>query len=157
MAGKDRGLFFRPEVGDQVLVAFVHGDPRFPYILGSIWSKPDAPPADDGKPRDNNWRFIKSRSGHIVKLDDTKGSEKIEVTDKTGQLVVTLDSAAKKIQVNNSGGDVEITASTGNMKISSASGKVTVQGMSVELSATADLKLTATGNVTIKGAMVMIN
>ena len=51
MGGKDRGLFFRPEVDDEVLVAFEHGDPRRPYVLGALWSKVDPPPADDGKRR----------------------------------------------------------------------------------------------------------
>src|ERR1700722_18925249 len=63
MAGNNRGLFLRPEKNDQVLLAFSQGDPRFPYILGSMWSKPDPPPPDDGDAVKNNWRFIKSRSG----------------------------------------------------------------------------------------------
>src|ERR1700675_2293120 len=107
MAGKDRGLFLRPEKGDQVLVAFAQGDPRFPYVLGALWSKTDPPPADDGKPVDNNWRFIKSRSGHIVRLDDTSNAEKIDILDESGNLKITLDSANKKIVINNDSGDVE--------------------------------------------------
>src|SRR5690242_926559 len=63
MAGKDRGVFFRPEVGDEVLVAFELGDVRRPYVLGALWSTTDTPPPDDGKAKDNNWRFIKSRKG----------------------------------------------------------------------------------------------
>jgi len=157
MAGNDRGMFYRPEKGDQVLVAFAHGDPRFPYILGSLWSKTDPPPADDGKPVDNNWRFVKSRSGHIVKLDDTKGAEKIEIIDEGGQLKVTLDSAKKKIQVVNDGGDTEVTASTGNIKVSASAGQVKVEGMTVEVSAQTSLTLKASGTVTIQGALVQIN
>ena len=38
MAGKDRGVFFLPEVDDEVLVAFEHGDPRFPYVIGALWN-----------------------------------------------------------------------------------------------------------------------
>src|SRR5262249_20209525 len=54
MAGAGRGVCFLPEVGEQVLVAFEHGDPRRPYVLGSLWSKVDRRPADDGKPTENN-------------------------------------------------------------------------------------------------------
>ena|ERR1700736_1708033 len=157
MAGKDRGLFLRPEIGDQVLVAFAQGDPRFPYILGSLWSKTDPPPPDDGKPVDNNWRFIKSRSGHIVKLDDTKGAEKIDIVDKSGTLKVTLDSAKKSIQVSNDGGDVEVTSSTGNIKISASAGQIKLEGLTVEVSAQTSLKLTSSGTVTIQGTLVQIN
>jgi uncharacterized protein involved in type VI secretion and phage assembly len=157
MAGKDRGLFLRPEVGDQVLVAFAQGDPRFPYILGAVWSKTDPPPADDGKPVENNWRFMKSRSGHIVKLDDTKGAEKIEIVDQSGTLKITLDSASKSIKVNNDGGDVEIAASSGSIKITSSAAQVKVEGVTVEVSAQANLTLKAGGMVTIQGATVAIN
>ena len=74
MAGQDRGAYFLPEVDDEVLLAFEHGDARFPYILGALWNGKDAPPArnDDGK---NNLRVIKSRSGHVIKLNDESGRE----------------------------------------------------------------------------------
>ena len=32
-----------PEVNDEVLVAFGHGDPRQPYLIGSLWSSADEP------------------------------------------------------------------------------------------------------------------
>ena len=69
MAGKERGMYFLPEVEDEVLVGFEHGDVRFPYVLGALWNGQDAPPAknDDGK---NNLRVIKSRSGHLIRLND---------------------------------------------------------------------------------------
>src|SRR6185295_11928909 len=72
MAGKERGFYFLPEVEDEVLVAFEHGDARFPYVLGALWNGKEGPPAknDDGK---NNIRVIKSRSGHIIRLTDEDG------------------------------------------------------------------------------------
>lgn len=157
MAGQKRGLFLRPEVGDQVLVAFLHGDPQFPYILGSLWSGEDPPPPDDGDAKKNNWRFIKSRSGHIVKLDDTAEAEKIEITDHTGQLKMEFDSAKKKIRVENSSGDIEISGTTGNVSITTTSGQVKIEGLSVEVSAQTNLTLKATGVLTIQGGLVKIN
>jgi uncharacterized protein involved in type VI secretion and phage assembly len=157
MAGKDRGLFLRPEKGDQVLVAYAQGDPRFAYILGSMWSKSDSPPPDDGKPADNNWRFIKSRSGHIVRLDDTSSKEKIEILDKSGSLKITLDSANKKIQITNDSGDIEVSSSSGNVSVSSSSGEVKVSGMTVEVHAQTSLTLKSSGTLTIQGMTVNIN
>src|SRR6266511_403457 len=148
MAGNNRGAFFRPEVGDEVLVAFEHGEPRRPYIIGSLWSKVDLPPTDDGKPKDNNWRFIKSRSGHIILLDDTQGKEKIVFVDKDNLRKVIIDSANSKIEVICDQGNVEVKASAGDVK---------VEAINVSVKASAELKLEATGNVTIKGAMVNIN
>ncbi len=149
MAGQKRGVFFRPEVGDEVLVAFEQGDPRRPYILGSLWSQEDPPPPDDGKKTKNNWRFVHSRSGHIIKLDDTSGGEKIEIIDKDGKRKVVIDSQGSKIQILCDSGDIEVKASSGN---------VTVEGINISVKAQGNLDLQApSGQVTIKGQLVQIN
>jgi uncharacterized protein involved in type VI secretion and phage assembly len=148
MAGKDRGMFFRPEVGDEVLVAFELGDVRRPYILGSLWSSEDTPPKDDGNAKENNWRFIKSRNGHIVKLDDTKNSEKIEIIGSDGARKIVFDIAGKKIQVSCDSGDIEVSAPAGTVK---------VEAKTVTVKASADMTLEASGTMTIKGATVNIN
>jgi uncharacterized protein involved in type VI secretion and phage assembly len=143
MAGPGRGAFFKPEPGDEVLCAFEHNDPRRPYVLGGLWSKTDAPPTDDGDQEKNNWRFFKSRSGHVIKLDDTSGSEKIELIDKDNKHVIAVDSAADSIRVESKSGNVEVTAS---------GGKVTVSATTVEISASGDMTLSAGGTMTIKGS-----
>jgi uncharacterized protein involved in type VI secretion and phage assembly len=109
MAGADRGGVFRPEVGDEVLVLFEHGDLRFPYIIGGLWNGKDAMPSERGGEAGNDIRLIKSRSGHTIILDDTSGSEKITVTDKGGNSVelsssgVVIKSSAIKIGSSNAG------------------------------------------------------
>jgi uncharacterized protein involved in type VI secretion and phage assembly len=148
MAGAERGLFFRPEPEDEVLVAFEHGDPRRPYILGSLWSEADRPPPDDGQTKQNNWRFIRSRSGHIILLDDTEGKEKIELIDKDGKRRIVIDSANNKIQVLCDQGNVEVEAKAGN---------ITLKGSNVSIEATGTMNLKADGTMTIKGATVNIN
>ncbi len=148
MAGPDRGAFFRPEVDDEVLVAFEHGDPRRPYILGGLWNRSDTPPPDDDQPTENNVRLIKTRSGHFIKFDDSAGGEKIEIVDKDGSRQVIIDSAGRKIQVTCDDGDVEISAGTGSVK---------VEATTVEVKATGNITLEATGVMTIKGATVNIN
>ncbi len=103
MAGPSRGAVFRPEVGDEVLVLFEHGDMRFPYVVGSIWNGTDKPPGERGKDDKNDVRMLKTRSGHTLVFDDTSGSEKITVTDKGGNVIemtkdgVTIKSKAIKI------------------------------------------------------------
>jgi uncharacterized protein involved in type VI secretion and phage assembly len=148
MAGQNRGVFFRPEVNDEVLVALEHGDPRRPYILGALWSKTDTPPADDGQPTQNNWRFMKSRSGHIIKLDDSQDAEKIEILDKDGARKVIIDSAGQKIQ---------IICDTGNIEVKAGAGSVKVEAREVEVKATQNMTLQAQGTMTITGATVNIN
>jgi uncharacterized protein involved in type VI secretion and phage assembly len=147
MAGHNRGFFFRPEVQDEVLVGFENGEIRRPYVLGSLWSKVDTPPPRDNDETKNNWRFMVSRSGHIFKFDDTEGSEKIEIVDKSGSLKVTFDSSSSKITIE-SNGDVEIKAPQGAFKVSA---------QTVDIEASGEMKLQAFANMTVKGATVNIN
>jgi uncharacterized protein involved in type VI secretion and phage assembly len=148
MAGPERGVFFRPEVGDEVLVAFEHKDPRRPYILGSLWSQKDRPPPDDGDKKANNWRFIRSRSGHIILLDDTQGKEKIVLVDKDGKRQIIIDSANQKIQVLCDLGDVEVKA---------PAGKITIEAKEISVKATTTLSLEGTATTNVKGGTVNIN
>lgn len=87
MAGAGRGAVFRPDVDDEVLVVFDHGDMRFPYVLGAVWNGKDAMPRERGSDSDNAIRLIKSRSGHQIVFDDTSGSEKVTVIDKAGNSI----------------------------------------------------------------------
>ncbi|MBU3967802.1 MAG: phage tail protein [Euryarchaeota archaeon] len=154
MAGKERGAFYLPEVDDEVLLAFEYGDINIPYVIGSLWNGKDKPPItnDDGE---NNIRIIKSRSGHIIRLDDTDGKEKIEIVDKTEKNSIIIDSKENKISIK-SEKDIEISAPNGKVTIdakdieakSSASAKI-------EASSSMDLK--ASGTLTVKGATVNIN
>jgi phage baseplate assembly protein V len=148
MAGHNRGFRFTPEVGDEVLVAHEQGDKRRPYVLGGLWSTADPPPPDDGDPAANNCRFIRSRSGHLVKLDDTARAEKIEIVDQSGQLHVVIDSAAKKI---------EVTADTGDIDVRAPVGTVTIEATTVKIKASATMDLEAGGALTINGSVVNIN
>jgi uncharacterized protein involved in type VI secretion and phage assembly len=153
-AGGARGAWFLPEVDDEVLVAFEHGDPRFPYVLGGLWNK-DAPPPEDLDDFGADHRSITSVSGHVLRLDDRDGEEKIEIVDKTGK---------NRIVITSKDNGLEISAD-GDISIKSASGKVSIEGADVEIKATqsakvegsAGLDLTTDAKATLKGATVAIN
>jgi uncharacterized protein involved in type VI secretion and phage assembly len=123
MAGKDRGCYFLPEVEDEVLVAFEHGDPSFPYVLGCLWNGKDSPPASNGDGK-NAVRVIKSKSGHVIRLTDSSGGEKIEIIDQSGNNSVVIDSASNAITIK-------------------ASGKITLDGQDIEIKGKTSVKLTA--------------
>ena len=154
MAGNGRGGYFLPEVDDEVLVAFEHGSLEHPFVIGALWNGKDSPPENNNDGRNDN-RTIKSRSGHIVRLCDSSGGERIDVVDKTGENKIVITSADNKIAIQ-ARGDIEITSQTGKVKIS---------GLSIELTAMTDVKVqaqttidaTATAEVNIKGALVNIN
>lgn len=153
MAGKKRGFFFLPEVEDEVLVAFDHGDVSSPFVLGALWNGKDAPPVtnDDGK---NNIRLIQSRSGHIVRLTDEDGKEKIEIIDKSEKNSIVFDTSKNTITIKTDK-DIELTASNGNIKLDAkaidikASGELKIGGAKMEVS--------ADGVMTVKGQTVNIN
>ncbi len=154
MAGKDRGFYFLPEIDDEVLVAFEHGDMRFPYVLGALWNGKEKPPAknDDGK---NNVRLIKSRSGHVIRLTDEADKEKIEIEDKSGNNKLVIDTAAKTITVT-SDKDIKLSAPQGQITISAQTIVIEAQSkLEVKSSGTVDVKASAALN--IKGAVVNIN
>ena len=154
MAGKDRGTYFLPEVEDEVLVAFELGDPRFPCVLGALWNGVDTPPEknDDGK---NNIRVIKSRSGHVVRLNDEDGKEKIEIIDKTEKNSITFDTAKNTITITTDK-DITLSATKGTIKLDAQ--KIEIKSSAdtkIEAGAGLDVKASATMN--IKGAAVNIN
>ncbi len=106
-SGAERGIYFMPEVNDEVLVAFEHGDINMPYIVGALWSKKNKPPKGPsgqaiaaGKV---NQRIVRSRSGHVIVLDDTQGAEKILMQDKTGKNSIEIDSTKNSITIKAAG------------------------------------------------------
>lgn len=154
MAGKGRGVYFLPEVEDEVLLAFEHGDTRFPYVLGALWNGQDKPP-ESNENGENNIRSIKSRSGHVIRLNDTDGEEKIEIIDKSGKNTIVIDTAKNAITLT-SEKDITLSASKGTIKLDAQ--KIEIKSSAetkIEASAGMDVKATATMNV--KGATVNIN
>jgi uncharacterized protein involved in type VI secretion and phage assembly len=139
MSGKEMGVYFLPSVDDEVLVAFQHGDVNSPYVIGSLWNMESKPPEknDDGK---NGFRTIKSLSGHVIRLTDTEGSERIEIIDKTAKNSIVIDTKENTITIT---ADADVT-------IKSANGKLVLSGAGVEISSTADFKVDAKGNAEVK-------
>ena len=73
-AGADRGSVWLPEVDDEVLLAFEHGDVNYPYVIGALWNTQAKPPETNANGR-NDVKLICSRSGHAARL-----RESVEVT-----------------------------------------------------------------------------
>jgi len=154
MAGKDRGAYFLPEVDDEVLVAFEHGHVDHPYVLGCLWNGQDTAP-ENNNDGENNHRTIKSRSGHVVRLNDAAGSETIEIIDK---------SEKNKIVINTAENSITIEAKS-DIKIKSAMGKLTMEANGIEIKsnagvtvqATLSMDLKANAQVTVKGATINLN
>src|SRR4030095_16822001 len=108
MAGPSRGTYVLPEIDDQVLVVFEHGDIDRPIVMGSLWRKQQET-VEIQQSANNNTKHIKSRSGHRIIFDDKEGAEKIVIVDKTNKNKIVLDSVDKVVKIE-SDGDIEIKA-----------------------------------------------
>jgi len=146
MAGGSRGMYFLPEVNDEVLVAFEHGDVRFPYVVGSLWNGQDSPPENNGD-GNNNRRLIHSRSGHLIRLDDTNGDEKIEIIDKTGNNSVTIKSSDNSISIT----------CNGKLTLHASQGIEMTSDTDIKIQANTTMDVESSAPMTIKGATVSIN
>ena len=142
MAGNERGTFFNPEPGDEVVVAFESGDLDRPVIIGSLWSDVDSPPADADSSSSNNLRIIRSRLGHQLTFDDSAGAGKV-ILQTAGEHKLEMDDAAKKITVETPGG----------LKIEMDEIGMTLK---IELNTSTYIELSAAG-VDIKGAQINLN
>jgi uncharacterized protein involved in type VI secretion and phage assembly len=141
MAGADRGSWFVPDVGDEVLVAFESGNPRRPYVVGSLWNGQDAPPETMDGGGENNVKVLRSRQGVQITLDDTTGQETL-VLETPGGHTVTLADQGSTITVEDSGGS---TVEMGPSGVSiNTPGSVQIQGSDVTISA---------GSVTVSAGM----
>lgn len=93
--GTDKGFYFIPEAGEEVWVDFEGGNPEVPVVLGAVYNGNAKTGFGDSQ---NNLKVIKTRSGHLIRLDDTDGAESITITDKSGN-IVTMDTSAQSINI----------------------------------------------------------
>jgi uncharacterized protein involved in type VI secretion and phage assembly len=160
MAGNDRGTFFLPEVDDEVLVAFDHGDINHPYVIGALWNGVDTPPETNAEGK-NNIRTIKSRSGHEIIFDDNheQKSEKLEIHTNAGHTILLDDSAgAEKIEIKDKTDNNKITIDSvqNSITIESAT-QLKIKANVVEIEGTTSLTLKSNAALTIQGLPVKIN
>jgi phage protein D/phage baseplate assembly protein gpV len=154
-AGNTRGIYWLPEVNDEVLVAFEMGDFNFPYVIGGLWNAMDKVPDDAAvKAGKVETRVLQSREGHKIRLVDDSAGQMIEIIDCKTNTSIQMDTKTSKITIT-SKGDIDLKAT----------GDINLQGTNVNVTATGDLKMKATGmgnlestgNMTVKGLMVNIN
>lgn len=156
MAGKDRGLWLLPEVDDEVLVAFEQGDTRFPYVVGALWSQ-SAPPPETNEEGKNDRRVLRSRSGHVVRLDDHEGEEKIEIVDRSERNSIVISTNDNSITVTCEG-DLTLESTNGKLVLKAAKGLEVASQDALKLEARGNLDLEASGgNVTVKGTTINLN
>lgn len=139
MAGNNRGSWFIPDVNDEVLVAFAAGDPRHPFVVGSLWNGQDAPPESMDGGGQNDIKALRSRNGVKVTLDDAQGQERLVLETPGGQVVTLKDGP----------GTIELKDSNGNT--------VTLEASGITINASANVTVQAGGQVEVNASMVNVN
>ena len=174
-AGDNRGTFFRPEIGDEVVVGFLNDDPRDPVVLGMLHSSAKAPwrTADD----DNHIKGYHSRTSMRMEFDDEKtiltvdtpagnklilneDDSSITIEDQHGNLIKMNDAG---IEIN-SISDIKMEAAA-NIEIKAGSNLTAEGGANVDITAGAALtvsgsasaEFSSSGSAALKGSVVQIN
>lgn len=174
--------FCLPEVGDELLVGFVNNDPAYPVILGSIYGAKHKPPYE--YTAENNMKAFVTRGKLKVEFDEEKkiitfstpGNNKVELNDDA-QSITLSDANGNEVKMDKDGislssaKDIKLSAQ-GNiameatMKLSCiAKQDVSMEGLNVTLQANmgaavkgnSTAELSASGQTTVKGTLVMIN
>jgi uncharacterized protein involved in type VI secretion and phage assembly len=135
-------------VGDEVVVAFMNGDPRFPVILGSLYSQKNPPPvAPDAA---NNQKAIVTRGKLRIDFYEDEGAVEISTPGKQS---VRLDDQAGTLTLKDSHGN-SITMAAGGISIDSASAITLSARTDISVGAQASLSLKGSAGVSIGGATV---
>jgi len=159
----NRGFVFIPEVGDQVLLGFRHGDPARPYVMGSLFNGTTGGGGLEG----NHMKSLTTRSGHTIKLNDSLSSLGITIKDIKGNSI-HIDSVGDDIIINakrnitiNAGEtftvnaremevniDSDIIEKIGKNKISTIGNKISLEAMEKEEEITENTNINIGGHLT---------
>ncbi len=179
--GASQGFYFVPELDDEVLVGFEHGNPDSPYVIGSVYNSNSKP--SGVQDNDNNKKTILTKSGNQIILDDTPGDETISILNLGNKIVLSMTDESIVISNN---GDIKLEAENITIKASDsikmeATGHLTAEaGSKMELSggtalegsapqvkiaasataevtASANLKLESSGMTEVKGSLIKLN
>jgi Rhs element Vgr protein len=180
------GAFFYPEVGDEVVIGFFNEDPRYPVILGSVYSSTKNKPYNTLNPDQNNTlKAIVSKKGIVLQFDDentvfsvtTPNKNTITLSDKD-QNITIVDQNSNKITMDSSGITMQspktitldatqnlVLKGAQGIQIQSSGGDVQVSGVNIKETAqaqysaegSATAQVQGGGELTLKGGMIMIN
>jgi uncharacterized protein involved in type VI secretion and phage assembly len=154
MVGSKYGTYFFPDQGDEVVVAFEHGDVNFPIIIGAVWNQNSPVPAQADTSSTNNVRTIVSRSGHEVTLDDTPAAEKITIKTQGGQSLVLDDTGAGTVTLT-ALGSTSVMMNPTSISLSVAGSTMTIGASGISMTAPM-ISMTADVSMTLS-SLAMIN
>jgi uncharacterized protein involved in type VI secretion and phage assembly len=134
VAGKDRGTFMLPDVGDEVLVSFINHDPRLPVVVGGLWNGDAAPPETLGGSGDSidRWTIVGKAGTRIAIVEESAGEAKIAFKTPNGVTGELTDSGGGKIEFKAAGATITVDSSGVSVQTGA---KVKIEASQVEVTA----------------------
>ncbi|MCA1750811.1 MAG: type VI secretion system Vgr family protein [Cryomorphaceae bacterium] len=129
-AGDTRGMYFVPEVGDDVMVGFEGGCPENPYVIGSLYNGEYN--FSGSYDSDNNLKSIKTKSGNEILFDDT------------GKMILKNENNSLELHCE-SNGKIEIITN-GDITLNAKKNLTMIAGGAVKINAGADMEISAGGD-----------
>jgi Rhs element Vgr protein len=166
-AGKDRGFFFRPEIGDEVVLGFLDDDPRQAVILGMLNSSAKAAPLKGSD--DNHEKAYQSRSKMRYYLNDDKKIMEFETPagnkmtmSEDDKSIKIVDQSGNKIEMTSDGIRIEsvkeLTLKAGTeVKLESGTSLSVKGGAELKIEGTSGVEISSTAITKVKGSLVQIN
>lgn len=161
-AGNGYGSFWCPELRDEVLVAFIHGDIRQPIVLGGLYNGVDKPPthrSDKGEIKDE--KVFRTKAGHEIRFVDTSGEERITIVDKSKKHRIEISTKDNAITIKSDGGKMTLAAKEIEIL---ADDSLKIEAKTIAEKASTSLKTeagkidaTASGQMTLKGSTINLN
>lgn len=158
VAGMQRGMFFMPQVGDEVLVMFEQGDPTAPVVIGSLWNQQDRPPVSNPAEAPTHSKIA------------TIGLQEIDINDLLQS--ITLSNAIQhKITISPTSIDIETAGGVGKISLDAAGNisikgglnlsieavNIEIKGQMVKITGSATVDVEAGAAASLRGALVQIN
>ena len=142
-AGANRGAFLLPDVGDEVIVTLLNGDPRLPIVIGGLWNGQDRAPETLGRDRSrvDRWTLVGKAGTRIAIVEENDGQATISLTTPGGVSATLVQTAGGKIELQAAGNTVTMESQGVSVQTGA---KVSVQASQVEVTA---------GQVTVNAAL----
>ncbi|WP_209405190.1 type VI secretion system Vgr family protein [Pseudozobellia sp. WGM2] len=186
-AGRGKGFYSIPEIGEEVLIDFESGNAEVPYAAGCLFNANAKPPGNSSSPGNDN-TILRTRSGCTLTLNDGDGSIKLE--DKAGSIILldgtgnVVISAVEQFNIDCKVGffdaretlnvgspdttiagdsslwltsDTELKADGGTATLEAKTGKAEVKGLTAEVNASTTATINGTTLTEIKGGQVKLN
>ena len=129
-AGGERGAFLLPDMGDEVLVTFVNGDPRLPVVIGGLWSQSQPPPESLGGDRVDRWTIVGKAGTRIAVVEESAPT--ISLTTPAGVRAEFTDDGSGRIELRAAGARITIDSRGVSIRTGAT---VSVQASQVKVSA----------------------